>query len=448
MGVRLTEEEAFRRMRQLGFEPLEPFVSTKTHWKCRHLVCGSIVSPKLGLVSSLGGGCWECRNKKIKLPDSEVIAFLSTKSLKPLEPYKGAQIKWKCECLVCGSICEPRLADLKSGQGGCVNCGYKKRVHTNVEHSKVRKPKYSAEEATEILHRIGRKELEPYPGLSKIGWHSICNACGNQSSPTLGALIAKGNQCKICGQKRTSVAKHLTQEEVAERYLAKGLKLLATYNHNNSEPLKSRCQTCKRIVDPTLASIRKSANGCKYCAGTYVDAEEAREFMISRGFEPLTKYRGTDSPWKCRHIICESICEPSYGTIKRGHGGCRNCAEWGYSYDKDSYLYFIKHSGLKAFKVGIANVSKLKKTDRLHRHGIHGWEVVNVWNFTNGNIPMEIESQFFYFIRKELGIPVFLKKGTMKYEGETETFAQSAIKESEVQRKIATLIKNVGKKNY
>jgi len=446
MGVSLTQEEAFRRIRQLGFEPLESFVSTKTPWKCRHLVCGRIVFPKLGLVSSLGGGCWECRNKKIMSPDADVIAFLATKSLKPLEPYKGAQKKWKCECLVCGSICEPRLADLKSGQGGCVNCGYKKRIHTPSLRSKVRKPKYSAEEAIEILHQNGRTELGPYPGLSNLGWLSSCNTCGSEGSPTLGAINAKGNQCKKCGQMRTSVAKHLNQEEVARRYLVKGLKLLATYNHDNNESLKSRCLTCKRIVDPTLASIRKSANGCKYCAGTYVDAEEAREFMISKGFEPLTKYKGTDSPWKCRHIICGSICTPSYGTIKRGRGGCRNCADWGYSYDKKSYLYFIKHSGFSAYKVGIANVSNLKKSDRLHKHGNHGWEIVRVWNFDNGSIPMEIEAQFFRLIRKERGIPIFLKKGTMKYEGETETFAQSEIKESEVQKILTSLITNMSKK--
>ena len=52
MVVRLTQEEATKRMLALGFEPLEAFVSTKTPWKSRHIVCGNIVSPKLGLVSS------------------------------------------------------------------------------------------------------------------------------------------------------------------------------------------------------------------------------------------------------------------------------------------------------------------------------------------------------------------------------------------------------------
>jgi hypothetical protein len=201
---------------------------------------------------------------------------------------------------------------------------------------------------------------------------------------------------------------------------------------------------CKRIVDPTLKSIRKSAVGCKFCAGTYVDADEARKFMESKGYEPLAKYKSTDSPWKCKHIICGTICAPTYGTIKRGGGGCRNCADWGYSYDKKSYLYFIKNEELGAFKVGIANVSKLKKSDRLHRHGLDGWKVIKVWQFDNGHAPMEIEAQFFKVIRKDRGLPVFLKKGVMKYEGENETFAKNAIKENEVLRIVNQLIRKRG----
>jgi hypothetical protein len=54
---------------------------------------------------------------------------------------------------------------------------------------------------------------------------------------------------------------------------------------------------------------------------------------------------------------------------------------------------------------------------------------------------MEIEAQFFRLIRKERGIPVFLKKGSMKRAGETETFAMSAIKESEVIRILNSLFK-------
>ena len=55
-------------------------------------------------------------------------------------------------------------------------------------------------------------------------------------------------------------------------------------------------------------------------------------------------------------------------------------------------------------------------------------------------LPMEIEAQFFAVIRQERGIPIFLKKGTMKYEGETETFAVSAIKKSEVKSILTSLI--------
>ena len=42
--------------------------------------------------------------------------------LKPLEPYKSARTKWKCECLVCGLVGFPMLGNIIVGQGGCTNC--------------------------------------------------------------------------------------------------------------------------------------------------------------------------------------------------------------------------------------------------------------------------------------------------------------------------------------
>ena len=444
MGVRLSQGEAVKRMRELGFEPLEPFVSTKTPWKSRHLACGSIVTPKLGLVSSLGGGCWECRNKKLAIPESEAIAIMLSKNLKPLEPYKSAQTKWKSECLICGGLCKPSLSDLRNGQGGCVTCGYKNRKRPKINHSGVRVLQRTEADALAILKDVGRTALAPYPGLGSLKWKSSCNTCGSVGEPTLNALVKRGNQCKVCGIVRTSTAKYLTQEEVADRFLEKGLKLLVIYDHDNSKGLESQCLTCKRIVSPTIQSIRKSKMGCKYCAGTYVEPEEARQFMLSMGYQPLVKYSSTDKPWKCRHVICGSLCAPTYGTIKRGGGGCRNCADWGYSYDKDSYLYLIENQTLDSYKVGIANKSKLKKSDRLHRHGRDGWEIIKVWHFDNGKSPMELEALFFNEIREVRGIPIFLKKGSMKFEGETETFSRKSIERKELISLISKMVNKRG----
>ena len=46
-------------------QPLEPYKNAKTNWKCKCLVCGSIVTPKYATIQSKGAGCRPCRNKKL-----------------------------------------------------------------------------------------------------------------------------------------------------------------------------------------------------------------------------------------------------------------------------------------------------------------------------------------------------------------------------------------------
>jgi hypothetical protein len=198
---------------------------------------------------------------------------------------------------------------------------------------------------------------------------------------------------------------------------------------------------CGKDVEPTLASIKKTKEGCKYCAGIFVDPVEARKLMISFGYEPVEEYKGTDKPWKSIHITCGTKVKPTYGTIKRGGGGCRNCADWGFTLNKPSYVYLISHAGFNAHKVGIANVAKQRKSDRLHKFMNHGWEVIQKWDFDNGAIVMKIEAEAFRVIRKDLGIPPFLKKGTMKYEGETETMDANLIDLKTLKRIVTKAIK-------
>ena len=43
--------------------------------------------------------------------------------LKPLEPYKGNNTKWKCLHISCGQVVFPLYSSVKRGQGGCYECG-------------------------------------------------------------------------------------------------------------------------------------------------------------------------------------------------------------------------------------------------------------------------------------------------------------------------------------
>jgi hypothetical protein len=65
-------------------------------------------------------------SKNQKLDHAEAEALMLRANLKPLEPYTSAHTRWKCECLVCGSIVSPRYATVQSKGAGCKTCRYRK----------------------------------------------------------------------------------------------------------------------------------------------------------------------------------------------------------------------------------------------------------------------------------------------------------------------------------
>lgn len=340
------------------------------------------------------------------------------------------------------SNCFPKYADIQGGQGGCISCGYKNRKIRPYK-PRIARPRYSEAEAIKLAMSFGRTPLEPFIAFSKR-WESKCMKCGTIGFAPLKTMLQRNtSSCKTCGISRSSKAKHLTQLEVETRFRDKGAELLVIYNHNNGYGLKSRCLSCSRIIYPTLNALQRNGIACKYCAGTFVDATEAKIFMQNLGFDPLEPYKGTDTPWKVVHVICGSNGTPTYGTIKRGGGGCRTCAELEFKYNKASYLYLITHEGFGAHKVGIANVSRLLKSDRLHRHQNHGWLVYEKWDFEDGTKVMQIESEVFRILRIEKNIPQFLAKGQMMYAGETGTVATSLISLVDLKKIINKSIKKV-----
>lgn len=109
-------------MRAAGLEPLEPFVDTKTDWRCRCVTCDTVVKPKLNNIRNGHGGCIDCGGKAPVDPGVAVADMLAA-DLKPLEPYATALTRWRCRCLKCGNVVEVRLAGVRNGNAGCLHCG-------------------------------------------------------------------------------------------------------------------------------------------------------------------------------------------------------------------------------------------------------------------------------------------------------------------------------------
>ncbi len=122
---RITESAARQDMLDAGLEPLEPYNNSQVGWRCRCRTCGGEVAPSLASVRR-GGGCRKCGRKstgdKLRTPENEAIAAMVARCYTPLEPYPGTNLKpWRCRCMTCGREVTPTLGNVRAGMG-CAWC--------------------------------------------------------------------------------------------------------------------------------------------------------------------------------------------------------------------------------------------------------------------------------------------------------------------------------------
>lgn len=122
--LRRDELEAVEKMIAAGVKPLASFKSIKTPWQSECLTCGRQVFPTLGSIEAGQSACRYCAG--MKTDPSDAIKLMLASNLEPLEPYKTAKSEWKCLCLGCGDIVYPMYNSIQQGQGGCKTCGLKK----------------------------------------------------------------------------------------------------------------------------------------------------------------------------------------------------------------------------------------------------------------------------------------------------------------------------------
>jgi hypothetical protein len=181
-GMVVNPEQAVLVMKENGYEPLVPYKSNKTKWKCKHLLCGRVVFPTYGNIRDGWGGCKSCA-PNAPLDPSEMRDFMISKNLMPLEPFKTTNSPWRCRCLKCGRSVTPSLTGLRHrDQGGCLYCAGK-----GTELSEV----------IPNLLRAGFKPLEPFV-KSEDPLKCECLNCGEISYPRYKDVIRKGTECKFC----------------------------------------------------------------------------------------------------------------------------------------------------------------------------------------------------------------------------------------------------------
>ncbi len=236
-----------------GYKPLEPYVNALTKWKCKHLECGKTVSPRFNDIQQGKGGCKPCGNKKSAkaqvFPEKEAIRIMLEARLKPLEPYVNNRTKWKCQCLVCGAITTTLFDTIRSGLGGCINCGHVKRADSQRKDEKI---------AVAVMLKLNLKPLVPYKN-STTRWKSECLKCGKTVYPTFGSVQYNNNiGCKYCA------GNAVDPKDAVE--VMKSAKLIPLEPYRSSKtPWKCKCVKCGNVVTPAYAGIVAGQGGCVFC---------------------------------------------------------------------------------------------------------------------------------------------------------------------------------------
>ena len=348
---------------------------------------------------------------------------------KPLEPYKSATAKWKCECIQCRHIGTPSFANVQNGSG-CIKCkNANKPKPTKIPNSR----------AIEIMLKAKIKPLEPYTD-SKTPWKSKCLICKKVIYPALGNVKNTKIACAYCSN-------HKVDPKDAVRLMKKA-NLLPLEDFVSVEfKWKCKCLKCGEIVKTAYSGVRSGQGGCYKCGkvksakNQLLSKKETNKILSAAKLKPLEPYKGMKYKWKCKCLVCGQVVYPTFTNVYSGHSGCRYCAPAGFNMTSSSYIYLITNKELNAHKIGIGNVKK--NMDRLGRFKARGWEPHKVWNFKTGKEALDIESRIFKYIRKVLKLPIYLSYDQMKSTGgHAETVGADSITLLELEKIIKKVIKN------
>jgi hypothetical protein len=247
MPARRTNAEASQVILKKGFQALEEYPGAHQPWKMRCLECLEVITPSLNNILHNNNGCKYCAGRAIK--ESEAIAFMLSKGVKPLEPYKGNKTPWKCECLNCGAVIRPKYNNAQT-QHPCKFCSM-----LVLSKSKIQ----SAEEsAISIMRENLLEPLETYPG-SHFHWKCKCLKCGAEVSPKFNSVQQGGGGCKYCAPN------YLDPETAVRNMISLGYQPLVEYK---SSVTKWRCIhiLCGREISVRYNTINGNQGGCRYCA--------------------------------------------------------------------------------------------------------------------------------------------------------------------------------------
>ena len=403
----VTPEDAVLLMRNGGFEPMEEYPGSMEPWMCRHLQCSEIRFPRYAHVQQGRRACKTCSSQfvaeTLRMDPDIAVAVMRSADLEPIEPYPGASNKpWRCIHKTCGQEVKPRYASIQQGQSGCKSC---------IHRALALKFATPTDEAIKAMQSAGFEPQAPYPGRNHEPWKSIHIECGRTVSPTL-SNVKNGATCVNCAGFRIDDSDAIGVMERA------GLKPLEPFPGRKT-PWKCLHIACGREVKPLYSVVQSGGGGCVYCSGGRIHPDDAARLFRAAGFEPLEPFEGTHKRWKSRHS-CGREVNPTYSNVYAG-GGCKFCSDSSFKYDAPGIVYLMLNADYQALKIGIT--TKESRTDRIHDHELKGWSLVQKWETESGLDAEIIETAVLKWWRHSLGAPQALTRSQMASGGHTETAA-------------------------
>ena len=404
---RTVPERAAARVRELGYEPVEPYPgNNKTPWHLIHVACGRHVYPAYnGVASGTQGGCLPCgreRTRAALMTDADLAAEqVRALAAEPQGIYPGADRPWTVRCLLCENetVIKFRWAT-KRGGIACNDCAG-------------RVP--DLENLTRLMTTSGAMPIVPYPGVDK-GWKSVCMECGEQIAPRISALRSGQGACKYCA--RRAINTELAKQIMIDRQL----EPLKPYP-GNDVPWPSRCRLCSREVSPTFRTVREHSTGCQYCDDRVINPEDAAKLMRDRGRIPIGPYPGAHEPWPSTCEACGRTSAPTYESVRNGRG-CRYCADYGFDFGQPSCIYLLWHPQWQAFKIGICG----QDGARIRQHVRSGWVIAvddsfreGIWDTADGDIAWNVEQMMLRHWREDLSPDPGVAQSAMPQGGYSET---------------------------
>lgn len=177
--------------------------------------------------------------------------------------------------------------------------------------------------ASNLMVDHGLAPLETYPG-AQAPWLCQCMRCGQDVRPRYNNIKQGWGGCRDCGAAARGAASRRSEQDAVAAIRAADLDPIDTYL-GRKVPWRCRCLKCGKVVTPRLDGILAGQSGCKWCAKRAVDSVAAMRVMATADLEPLEPYPGSDHPWRCRCLKCDTEVTPRYNNVRQGHSGCVHC---------------------------------------------------------------------------------------------------------------------------